>query len=92
MKITLKFKGDITGLAGYQYGEKVYNEQVKDNINLNEEIFIEFPDNIERIASSFVQGFFSDIVSEIGLEGVEKNVKIITKKPKLTKSVYDNLY
>lgn len=92
MKITLNFKGDITGLAGYQYGENVYNEQVKGIINFDEEIIIEFPTNIERIASSFVQGFFSDIVSEIGFEGVEKNVIIITKNPKLTKSVYDNLY
>lgn len=92
MKIALKFKKDITGLAGYPYGEKIYNDQVKDNINFDEDIIIEFPDNIERIASSFVQGFFSDIVSEIGLEGVEKKVKIITKNPKLTQSVYDNLY
>lgn len=92
-RIDLRFDNTITGLAGYQYGKKVFEEQVKKQIDYeNEKIILWFPDNIRRMASSFIQGFFEDIVKNIGLEGIEKRMEIISGKDEdLKKMVISNL-
>lgn len=93
MIIELDFEKDLTRLAGYPFGVRVYEEQVKNNIvNFDDKIIIKFPERIEKIASSFTQGFFSNIVSQIGYGGVEEKVEIITRSKELSKSVMDNLY
>lgn len=70
--IKLSFPSDLTGLAGYRLGQQIFQDQVKDNISYNDKITLVFPNNIKRIASSFIQGFFDDIIKNIGLLGIEK--------------------
>ena len=61
--VKLIFDKSQTRLAGFSYGETTYREQVKpiyDKINdENEQVKLVFPNQIEKVASSFVQGFFS---------------------------------
>ena len=83
--INLEFPKSETRLAGFPYGENVYQSQAK-------ELTIIFPDQIEKVASSFVQGFFANIVMEIGYKGIEKNVIIKTKNENLTSSIRKNIY
>lgn len=90
--IYLKFPKSETSLAGFPYGDDVYQNQVKENISFEGDITIIFPDQIEKVASSFVQGFFANIVMAIGYKGIEKNVKIISKNDKLTASIRKNIY
>ena len=52
--INLQFPKSETRLAGFPYGEAVYNEQVKDIITFEDKIEIVFPNQIEKVASSFV--------------------------------------
>jgi hypothetical protein len=82
----------ITGLAGYDYGKKIYEDQVKGKVDLSKELTITFPNNIQRIASSFIQGFFEDIVEHIGLSGVEQLIKLEVSNEHLKNSIYNNLY
>ncbi len=89
--IELQIDKALTGLAGYDYGKKVYDEQVKCNIDFTKAITVIFPDNIQRIASSFVQGFFEDFVKQIGLSGIENNVTIKASSEKLICSIMNNL-
>lgn len=89
--IELQVDKALTGLAGYDYGKKIYNEQVKCNIDFTKGITVIFPNNIQRIASSFVQGFFEDFVKQIGLSGIEKNVTIEASSEKLKNSIIRNL-
>lgn len=90
--IYLEFPKSETGLAGFPYGETVYNEQVKDKISFEDKIEIVFPEHIEKVASSFVQGFFAAIVAAIGYKGVEDQVIITSQSEKLTASILKNIY
>lgn len=56
----------ITGLAGYDYGKKIYEDQVKGKVDLSKELTITFPNNIQRIASSFIQGFLKILLNILG--------------------------
>ncbi len=92
MKIKLEFKKSTTRLAYYPFGKETYEKQVKPYIDFNgEKIQIEFPNQIVKVASSFVQGFFEEMVSTIGYEEIFKRVEIISENESLKKSIYDNL-
>lgn len=62
----------LTKLAGNSYGRKLFDAQVDGQIDLNEPFTIVFPEQIDYLASSFIQGFFGKIYTEIGREGMEK--------------------
>ena len=89
--IKLKFEKSLEGLAGYEFGMETYKNQVENRINFDQKITIVFPDNIQRIASSFIQGFFENIVQHIGVSGVEKNIEINSTKEELKKILISNL-
>lgn len=91
-KINLTFPKSETGLAGFPYGETVYNEQARNIISFDGEIEIIFPNQIEKVASSFVQGFFAEIIAAIGYKGIEEKVKVVSKSEKLTESILKNIY
>lgn len=90
-KITLNLKTDIIGLAGYEYGKQIYETQVKGNIDINKDFYIEIPSNIQFAASSFVQGFFSHIIEEIGLSLTEKRAKIISENTSIKNKFLNKL-
>ena len=70
----------LTKLAGNSYGRKLFDAQVDGQINLNEPFTIVFPEQIDYLASSFIQGFFGKIYTEIGREAMEKNFDDIAPK------------
>lgn len=78
-KVTLLLSEDIIGLAGYEYGIQIYESQVRNNIDINKDFYIEIPSNIQFVASSFVQGFFSNIIDQIGLSFTEQRAKILSE-------------
>lgn len=90
--VNLVFNKTITKLAGFPYGENVFENQVKDKIDLRQPCEIIFPSNIEKVASSFVQGFFSEIVKSIGLQGVEDNINLKTSSKELTENIWNKLF
>ena len=89
--IKLVFKNDLTKLAGNAFGKNTYETQVKEVIDFNASITFEIPAQIDRIASSFVQGFFDEIVKEIGVDGIEKQIDYISSIADLKYFVLDNL-
>ncbi len=91
-KIELKFEKSDTRLAGFPYGRAVYDQQVKNIIDYNSETTIVFPVQIEKVASSFVQGFFADIIKKIGYAGLERQIKIVAGTPELVNSIKKNIY
>lgn len=90
-KVTLSIDKDIVSLAGYDFGKSIYCSQVKEKIDINKNFSIEIPSNVKFVASSFVQGFFSDIINEIGLLATEERIRIISENTKLSKSVMSKL-
>lgn len=80
-KVALEIRDrSLTKLSGNSYGRKLFSEQVDGKIDLDQPFTIEFPEQIDYLASSFIQGFFGKIYTEIGREGMEKNFDIIAPK------------
>lgn len=90
-KIELVFDKADTSLAGFPYGKKVYENQVKNEMDFSESLTIVFPEQIERVASSFIQGFFSDIINIIGYGGIERQIEIDAKTKELSDSIKRNI-
>lgn len=89
--IGLNIKKEFTHIAGYEYGEFIYNEQVKPFFNGKDKLEIRFPNHIEGIAISFVQGFISGMLKIV----LDKSVllELITLKASsdyLTNKLYDD--
>ena len=91
--ISLEIKDrSLTKLAGNSYGRKLFDAQVDGRIDLNDPFTIGVPEQIDYLASSFSQGFFGKIYTEIGREGMEKNFDVVVSKisnPK--KTILDRL-
>ena len=90
-RIKLTFDKSLTCLADNPYGRTVYEEQVKGKIDYSQIAYIEFPEQITRIASSFVQGFFEEIVKKVGILGVGKKVIVVAPGVDVEKTIYNNL-
>jgi len=88
-KINLIFDKKLTNLAGYDFGVKTFEKQVEGKLNFNEKFEIVFPNEIRMVAVSFVQGFFSEIVKQIGLKSTEEN--LIVSNEKLYNSIIKKL-
>lgn len=87
----LDFDKMITKLAGNQLGKQVFQHQLKGKIDYESDITITLPDRIDTIASSFIQGFFEDIVKNIGISGIEDRVTINSSIPNFKNLVIQNL-
>ena len=94
--IQLEFVKSETRLAGFPYGETTYDEQVKNKILdtdfVDNGIKIIFPNQIKKVASSFVQGFFSELINSVGYGEIERCFLIETADEKLTKRILENIY
>ena len=89
--VSLQFDGMITRLAGFEFGREIFASQIENQVDFSEIVTIEFPGQIIKIASSFVQGFFEKIIDEVGFDEIDKRVKVVTGSEELTKSIFDNL-
>lgn len=82
----------VTRLAYYPYGKQIYEEQVKPHINFFDDItYIVFPNHIVKLASSFVQGFFEEIIEKVGYEAIGKKIIVESSNDSLKTSIFENL-
>ena len=88
-KIYLKFDSTISGLAGFDYGAKVYNEQVNGGQDFDTVVF---PKQIELVATSFTQGFFKDLIEKYGADYVREHYKIESDNEKVAMKVKGDIY
>lgn len=92
-EIKLNFPNTSSGLAGFEYGKREYEKQVaKEYNNFEEELVLIFPNHIKRVASSFVQGFFSELVKDIGYKSIDQQVHIQTENDSLAKQIFERIY
>ena len=89
--IELKFDKTISGLAGNNYGYEEYKKQIKDKFNYDKKNIIIFPEQIKKVAISFVQGMFKDILKEIDKNEIEEYVIIKSSSDQLTKRIWNNI-
>ena len=90
-KIALTFQKDLTKLVGNSFGRKTYENQIKGNVDFEEKVTIEIPSRINRISSSFVQGFFDEIIQTIGVNGVKEKFTFISSINEIKDFIINNL-
>ena len=83
---------DISLLVGFQLGKKIFKENRLGNYSVEDGIELEFPDTIERVSASFVQGFLSAYVEKVGKGLVRENIVIKMKNDTLSRLFMDKLY
>ncbi len=89
--IELEFDKTIAGLAGNDYGYEEYKRQIMDKFDYNNNNIIIFPEYIRKVAISFVQGMFRDILEKIDKNEIEKYVTIKSSSEQLTKKIMNNI-
>lgn len=73
----------VTKLTGNTLGRKIYDDQVAPYIDFNSDMTFIFPKSIDLLGSSFIQGFFKEIVKTITIRGVEEKVTVISEIPNI---------
>lgn len=66
----------LTSLAGNPYGLKIYENQVENQIDFSKNNVIIFPKTIERVASSFINGFTKKIFLKLSKDEFEEKIRI----------------
>ena len=89
--IELDFDKTISALAGNDYGYEEYKKQIKDKFDYDKINKIIFPDQIKKVAISFVQGMFADILKIIDKNEIEKYVIIKSSSEQLTRKIVSNI-
>ncbi len=92
-KIEIKgIPNSLARLIGFELGVHVYEQNNLNKIDLNNKVEIVFPRTIEKISSSFVQGFFAGFVQKVGKNTAKEQVVIKMKDDNLTDLFYKKLY
>ena len=81
MNIVLEFDKELNALAGYDYGKKVYKDQVLGKLDLvsdTSNCTIIFPERIGVAAISFIEGFYYGmrVLDNVSLHNALFNIKI----------------
>lgn len=92
-RIELEFDDkSVSSIAGYKYGLSIYQEQVKSKIDFKaDKIIIVFPEYKNVIASSFIEGFFDEIIKNIGLVGIRNKIVIETPHQSIKDAINKSL-
>ena len=85
--IELEFDKTISALAGNDYGYGHYKKQIENKFDYNKRNIIIFPEQVKKVAISFVQGMFRDILKKIGKSEIERYVTIKSSSEKLTEKI-----
>lgn len=89
--IELKFDNTISGLAGNEFGYEEYKKQIKDKFKYDSMNIIIYPVTIRKVAISFTQGMFREILEKIDKNEIEKYVTINSSSEELTKKIMNDI-
>lgn len=89
--INLNFDKTISGLAGNDYGVSEYKKQLENKIDYDKINVIIFPENIKKVAISFIQGMFNEILKKVDKQEIEKYIEIQSSSQKLTDKIISNI-
>lgn len=89
--IKLEFDKTISGLAGNDYGYEEYKKQIMNKFDYTKINTIIFPEYIKKVAISFVQGMFTEILKVIDKNEIEKHVIIKSSSEQLTNKIISNI-
>lgn len=91
VKIELSFDKLINNLAGNRFGREIYQSQAKAQINTEAKNYILLPTQIEDIASSFIQGFYSELSEKCGKEQALKIMEFCSENPYVMEKIKESI-
>jgi hypothetical protein len=89
--IRLVFKGTVTNLAGNRFGNEVFLEQVQGKIDEKNKNVVIFPETIEDIASSFIEGFYKYLAEKYGKEKAIEIMKLKAEHPESERKIENSI-
>ena len=75
-KIEFKFDNVISVLSGNDFGRETFKKQMKGKFDMNKVNELVFPDKIDVISSSFVQGLFSEFLNKYTPDEIASHISI----------------
>lgn len=89
--IELQFKNTVTNLAGNRLGNDVYLKQIESKLDITVLNVVIFPETIEDIASSFIEGLYKKLGEKYGkskaLNLMELKAKNVETDEKIKESI-----
>lgn len=70
--IELKFDKTLSNLAGNRFGRKTFQDQIKKCLKMDCVNIVVIPNVIEDVASSFIQGIYSEMSEKYGRDQATK--------------------
>lgn len=64
-RIEIKGINSISRLSGNTYGQTIYTDQIEPQLNMSSKNILIFPNTVEGVAISFVEGILSKLPKEI---------------------------
>lgn len=86
-----RYDKTLISLSGRRLGERTFNDQIESKLNEQDKIILNFPDKIEVVASSFVQGLLSKELEKIGLNAVKSKFDVKSNVPGFEKNFWGSL-
>lgn len=68
--IDLKLENTYSRITGNEYGNNIYRTQIKKYFDGNTKIIVKFPDFIQGVSISFIQGLIREPIYEYGKDKV----------------------
>lgn len=90
-EIPLRFPKTLSRISGNDYGFSVYEKQIKDKIDESKLNVIIFPETIQGISISFVQGLMSEEIKKLGREKIFSTFKFKSVYSELEKSIEESI-
>lgn len=92
--INLKFPSQLSRISDYDYGKKIFDEQIKDQFLCNQTNLLVFPDEIVYVAISFVQGVIGgiyEVCPEINKNNIMDYIEVHSIHEKVVSRVIRNI-
>ena len=78
--VNINVPSNVTILAGYEYGRDLWQTYRPIDFEMHDDYYIRFPEQIEGIATSWIDGFFKDLIETIGAEKAAEQLHISNKR------------
>lgn len=91
-EIKLKVRSDYSVLSGRDLGTSIYHESGLDSISVDEEVRLIFPDTVQSLSASFVQGLLANVFALKGKAKAKKEIHVKMENEELEEEFFNNFY
>lgn len=85
--IELEFKSTLTDLSGNRLGDKVYDTQVSDKIDVERKNIVRFPATVEYVGSSFIEGMYKKLGEKYGKKKAAEIMEMTSENEECKKKI-----